>query len=320
MNSNQTKILITGGAGNVGSALAEKLISNPNNFVVIMDNLSTGFLSKLPSADKSNWKFIKGDVNYLNDVSSVMLSFHFDYVFHFAAVVGVIRTQENPIDVLNDIEGIKNILNLSKNTSVKHVYFSSSSEVYGEPVELPQNEHRTPLNSRVPYAVVKNVGECFFRSYWQSFHLPYTIFRFFNTYGPNQSTDFVVARFLSAALKNKDITIYGDGLQTRTFTYVEDTVNVCAKIFEEKLLTNDVINIGNDQLMTIKDLAELTIKITNSNSKIIYLAPLKEGDMTRRQPDNTKMREILNKKLISIDEGIKLMMHDERFLKAIGLK
>lgn len=320
MNLSKTKILITGGAGNIGSALAEKLISNPNNFIVIMDNLSTGVLSKLPSSDKTNWKFIKGDVNYLNDVSSVMLSFHFDYVFHFAAVVGVIRTQENPIDVLNDIEGIKNILNLSKNTSVKHVYFSSSSEVYGEPVELPQNEHRTPLNSRVPYAVVKNVGECFFRSYWQSFHLPYTIFRFFNTYGPNQSTDFVVARFLSAALKNKDITIYGDGLQTRTFTYVDDTVNVCTKIFEEKLLTNDVINIGNDKLMTIKDLAELTIKIANSSSKIIYLPPLKEGDMTRRQPDNTKMREILNKKLVSIDEGIKLMMHDERFLKAIGLK
>lgn len=320
MNLNQTKILITGGAGNVGSALAERLIANPTNFVVIMDNLSTGVLSKLPSQDKSNWKFIKGDVNYLNDVSSVMLSFHFDYVFHFAAVVGVIRTQENPIDVLNDIEGIKNILNLSKNTSVKHVYFSSSSEVYGEPVELPQNEHRTPLNSRVPYAVVKNVGECFFRSYWQSFHLPYTIFRFFNTYGPNQSTDFVVARFLSSALKNKDITIYGDGMQTRTFTYVDDTVNVCAKIFEEKLLVNDVINIGNDKLMTIKDLAELTIKLTNSTSKIINLPPLKEGDMTRRQPDNTKMREILNKKLVSIDEGINLMMHDDRFLKAIGLK
>lgn len=316
----RTKILVTGGAGNVGSALVEKLISTPNNFVVVMDNLSTGFLSKLPPDTLTNWKFIKGDVNYLNDLSSVMLSYNFDYVFHFAAVVGVIRTQENPIDVLNDIEGIKNILNLSKNTSVKHVYFSSSSEVYGEPVELPQNEYRTPLNSRVPYAVVKNVGECFFRSYWQSYHLPYTIFRFFNTYGPNQSTDFVVARFLSAALKNKDITIYGDGMQTRTFTYVDDTVNVCYKIFEEKLLKNDVINIGNDQLMTIKELAELTIKITGSSSKIIYLPPLKEGDMTRRQPDNAKMREILNKKLISIEEGIKLMMADERFLKAIGLK
>jgi UDP-glucose 4-epimerase len=246
-----------------------------------------------------------------------MLSYNFDYVFHFAAVVGVIRTQENPIDVLNDIEGIKNILNLSKNSTVKHVYFSSSSEVYGEPVELPQNEHRTPLNSRVPYAVVKNVGECFFRSYWQTYQLPYTIFRFFNTYGPNQSTDFVVARFLASALKNKDISIYGDGSQTRTFTHVDDTVNVCNSIFENKLLVNDVINIGNDELMTVKELAELTIQLTQSKSKLIYLPPLKEGDMTRRQPDNSKMREILNRKLISVEEGIKMMMKDERFLQSI---
>lgn len=314
---NKTKILVTGGAGNVGSALVEKLITNPDNFVVIVDNLSTGFLSKLPSNDYTNWKFIKSDVNNVNDISTVMLSYNFDYVFHFAAVVGVIRTQEHPIDVLNDIDGIKNILNFSKNSTVKHVYFSSSSEVYGEPVELPQNEHRTPLNSRVPYAVVKNVGECFFRSYWHTYQLPYTIFRFFNTYGPNQSTDFVVARFLASALKNNDITIYGDGSQTRTFTYVDDTVNVCNKIFEDKLLTNDVINIGNDELMTIRELAELTIAITNSSSKIIYLPPLKEGDMTRRQPDNTKMREILNRKLINIEEGIKRMMSDERFLKSI---
>lgn len=301
----------------MGSALVEKLISNPLNYVVIVDDLSTGFLSKLPSKELINWKLIKADVNNFNDISAVMLSYNFDYVFHFAAVVGVVRTQENPIAVLNDIEGIKNILNLSKNSSVKHVYFSSSSEVYGEPVELPQNEYRTPLNSRVPYAVVKNVGESFFRSYWQAFGLPYTIFRFFNTYGPNQSTDFVVAKFLAAALKNKDISIYGDGSQTRTFTYVDDTVEVCNKIYENKLLVNDVINIGNDQLMTVKELAELTIKLTNSTSKIIYLPPLKEGDMTRRQPDNTKMREILNKKLISIEEGIKLMINDQRFLKSI---
>jgi UDP-glucuronate decarboxylase len=317
MHLNKTKILVTGGAGNVGSALVEKLLTNPDNYVVIVDNLTTGYLSKLPSSDSTNWKFIKSDVNNVNDISTVMLSYNFDYVFHFAAVVGVIRTQEHPIDVLNDIDGIKNILNFSKNSTVKHVYFSSSSEVYGEPVELPQNEHRTPLNSRVPYAVVKNVGECFFRSYWHTYQLPYTIFRFFNTYGPNQSTDFVVARFLASALKNKDITLYGDGSQTRTFTYVDDTVNVCHKIFEEKLLTNDVINIGNDELMTIRALAELTISITNSSSKIIYLPPLKEGDMTRRQPDNNKMRAILNRKLINIEEGIKRMMADERFLKSI---
>jgi UDP-glucose 4-epimerase len=284
---------------------------------VVVDNLSTGYLSKLPSTEFINWKFIKADVNNLSDISSVMLSHNFDYVFHFAAVVGVTRTQEHPIDVLSDIDGIKNILNLSKNSSVKHVYFASSSEVYGEPVELPQHEHRTPLNSRVPYAVVKNVGECFFRSYWQTYQLPYTIFRFFNTYGPNQSTDFVVARFLAIALQNKDIFIYGDGSQTRTFTYVDDTVLVCSKIFNENLLVNDVINIGNDELMTVKDLADLTIKLTNSRSKINFLPPLKEGDMTRRQPDNKRMREILDKKLINIEEGISKMMLDARFLKSI---
>jgi UDP-glucose 4-epimerase len=317
MNSIKNKILVTGGAGNVGSALLEKLINDPENFVVVVDNLSTGYLSKLPSTEFINWKFIKADVNNLSDISSVMLSHNFDYVFHFAAVVGVTRTQEHPIDVLSDIDGIKNILNLSKNSSVKHVYFASSSEVYGEPVELPQHEHRTPLNSRVPYAVVKNVGECFFRSYWQTYQLPYTIFRFFNTYGPNQSTDFVVARFLASALQNKDIFIYGDGSQTRTFTYVDDTVLVCSKIFKENLLVNDVINIGNDELMTVKDLADLTIKLTNSRSKINFLPPLKEGDMTRRQPDNKRMREILNKKLINIEEGISKMMLDARFLKSI---
>jgi UDP-glucose 4-epimerase len=317
MNSRKNKILLTGGAGNVGSAMVEKLIADPDNYVVIVDDLSTGFEYKLPPPSAPNWKFIKANVNNAEDISSVMLSHNFDYVFHFAAVVGVTRTQENPINVLNDIEGIRNILNLSKNSSVQHVYFSSSSEVYGEPVELPQNEHRTPLNSRVPYAVVKNVGECFFRSYWQAFRLPYTIFRFFNTYGPNQSTDFVVARFLAAALKNTDITIYGDGTQTRTFTYVEDTVNVCNKIFKENLLVNDVINIGSDELMTIKELAELTIRVTGSKSRIIHLPPLKEGDMTRRQPDNRKMKKILNKKIISVEEGIRLMMKDERFLKSI---
>jgi len=317
MKDKKNKILVTGGAGNIGSALVERLILNPNNSVVIVDNLSTGFLSKLPSQEKTNWEFIEANVNMLEDISRVMLSDKYDYVFHFAAVVGVIRTQENPIDVLSDIEGIKNILNLAKNSSVKHVYFASSSEVYGEPVELPQNEYRTPLNSRVPYAVVKNVGECFFRSYWQTYGLPYTIFRFFNTYGPNQSTDFVVARFLAAALQNKDIQIYGDGSQTRTFTFVDDTVSVCSSIFEQQLMVNDVINIVNDQLVTIRELAELTIRITGSSSKISFLPPLKEGDMARRQPDNTKMRSILNRELICLEDGIKAMLRDERFLKSI---
>lgn len=313
------KILVTGGAGNVGGALVEKLVQDKSNFVVVVDDLSTGFLSKLPSSEHENWKFIKADVNDYREISAIMLAYNFHYVYHFAAVVGVLRTQENPVRVLNDISGIKHILNLSKNSSVKHVFFSSSSEVYGEPVELPQHEHRTPLNSRVPYAVVKNVGESFLKSYQQEYGLAYTIFRFFNTYGPNQSTDFVVSRFLALALKGEDITIYGDGSQTRTFTYIDDNVDTIVKIMNDKLLENDVINIGSDKLMTVLELAQLVINITNSKSQIVHLPPLKEGDMTRRQPDNSKMKEILGRDLISVEEGIKRMKNSEKYLKSIGL-
>jgi len=313
------KILITGGAGNVGSALAEKLISNPDNHIVIVDDLSTGNLSKLPKENTNSWKFIKADVNNYDDISSIMYSHKFDYVFHFAAVVGVIRTQENPVRVLNDINGIKNVLNISKNTSVKRVFFSSSSEVYGEPVVLPQHEHTTPLNSRVPYAVVKNVGESFCKSYYQEYNLNYTIFRFFNTYGPNQSIDFVIARFLALALKNQDITIYGDGSQTRTFTYVDDTIDACLACLYTDQYVNDVINIGSDQLYTILDLAKLIINITNSNSKIIHLPPLKDGDMTRRQPDNSNMKIVLDRPLITLEEGLRKMIASKYFLSSIGL-
>ena len=141
-------ILITGGAGNVASALALKLAADSNNFIVIVDNLSTGSLTKIPKL--SNVKFIKADVNIYNDIVPVFGRYNFDYVFHYAAMVGVKRTLENPISVLEDIEGIKNILSLSKNSGIKRVFYSSSSEVYGEPFEIPQNENTTPLNSRLP--------------------------------------------------------------------------------------------------------------------------------------------------------------------------
>jgi len=307
------KILITGGAGNVGGALARKLVENKNYNVVIADNLLTGSKSKLPSKDYSNWKFVHCDVNSYKEISELMLVNQFDYVFHYAAVVGVKRTQEQPIAVLNDIEGIRNILQLSKNSSVKRVFYSSSSEVYGEPVELPQHEQTTPLNSRVPYAVVKNVGESFFRSYQKVYGLPYTIFRFFNTYGPNQSKDFVISKFLTAALQGDDITIYGDGSQTRTFCYVDDNINACLKIFEDNHMINDVINIGGAQEYKIIDVAKTIISLTGSSSKIIHLPPLPEGDMTRRMPDNSKMLNILNKQLISLEDGVKMMIDHPDF-------
>jgi UDP-glucose 4-epimerase len=168
-------ILITGGAGNVGSALANKLVKNKDYFIVVVDNLRTGSIEKLPNSNLSNFKFINADVNNYLKIENVMISIQFHYVFHYAALVGVQRTLDYPLDVLNDIEGIKNILELSRETGVKKVFFSSSSEVYGEPVEFPQNEITTPLNAKLPYAIVKNVGEAYLKSYLKEYGLKFTI-------------------------------------------------------------------------------------------------------------------------------------------------
>jgi UDP-glucose 4-epimerase len=313
------KILLTGGAGNVGSAMAQGLLNEPDTYLTVVDDLSTGNINKLPQ-NHPNLKFIKADVNNREEITDIMLSNQFDYVFHYAAYVGVQRTQENPIRVLNDIDGIKHILSLSKNTGVKRFFFSSSSEVYGEPVTIPQHEETTPLNSRVPYAVVKNVGEAFCKSYMQEYNLDYTIFRFFNTYGPNQTQDFVMSKFISQALQDKPITIYGDGSQTRTFCYVSDNIEATIKALNNDLFVNDVINIGGETVISILELAELIIKLTESKSEITFLPPLKDGDMTRRQPDNSKMKAILGRELITVEEGIKKLLADPTFIQQMELK
>lgn len=308
------KILVTGGAGFVGSSLAEELISDQNNFVVVVDNLQTGSKEKLPIAKYDNLKFIHCDVNKEEEITSVFHTFSFDYVFHYAALVGVKRTLDNPVSVLEDIAGIKNILNLSKNTGVQRIIYASSSEVYGEPVEFPQNEETTPLNSRLPYAIVKNVGEAFLKSYKQEFGLDYTIFRFFNTYGPKQSKDFVISKFLNAALKNGPITIYGDGSQTRTFCFVKNNVQACIKAAFDEKYANDTINIGSNTEISILELAKIIIQITSSKSEIQHLPALVEGDMTRRHPDITKMKTLLTEDLVLLEDGIKEILKDTTYI------
>jgi nucleoside-diphosphate-sugar epimerase len=304
------RILITGGAGFIPSSLADALLKIEDTEVVLVDNFLTGRKENIPEHPRC--RFIKNDVNNYNDIAPVFLSFGFDYVFHYAAVVGVKRTLENPVIVLDDIQGIRNVLNLSKNTGVKRIFFSSSSEVYGEPVHLPQHEHTTPLNSRLPYAVVKNVGESFCRSYQQEFGLVFTLFRFFNTYGPKQSPDFVIAKFINAALENRNITIYGDGMQTRTFCYIDDNTEACINALMQNLFLNDVVNIGNNKIITILDLAETIIRLTDSNSKIIHLPPLPEGDMTRRQPDILNMKKLLRRDFTSLENGLKKIVEAKK--------
>lgn len=298
------RILVTGGAGFVASDVAVKLAAEGTHEVVVVDNLLTGDIHKLPIGQMPGLHFIKCDVNRFEDISSVFYAYRFEYVFHYAAVVGVKRTTDNPVMVLRDIDGIRNILDLSKNTGVKRVLFSSSSEVYGEPVEIPQNERTTPLNSKLPYAIVKNIGEAFLRSYQKEYGLDYTVFRFFNTYGPKQSPDFVVSKFMRAALKGEDITLYGDGLQTRTFCYIDDNTDACLTAFRTGQVLNDVVNIGSDKEITIKELAELVIDITGSASKVVHLPPLEEGDMTRRMPDVTRMRQLLGREPLPLREGL----------------
>jgi UDP-glucuronate decarboxylase len=302
------RILITGACGNIGSALTSALCQKSKYFVVAVDNLSTGSLAKLPNPKPANFHFIKADVNDFREISTIFLNYKFDYVFHFAAVVGVQRTLANPLLVLNDVEGIKNILVLSKNCGVQRVFYSSSSEVYGEPVSLPQNEETTPLNSRLPYAIVKNIGEAYFKSYFAEHGLRYTIFRFFNTYGPNQSEDFVIPRFIELALINEPITVYGDGLQTRTFCYVDDNVETLIACMEENHFVNDVLNVGSDVERSILELARLIIKLTGSSSEILHLPALKEGDMTRRNPDIKKMKGVLKRELVTLEDGIKQLL------------
>ncbi len=308
------QILVTGGAGNIGSALVQGLLKDPRNEVTIVDNLITGSREKLPTEETGGWNFVECDVNIYEDFSKVFHDREFDFAFHYAALVGVERTQANPLMVLQDIEGIKNVLNLSINSKVQRVFFSSSSEVYGEPVEIPQHEERTPLNSRVPYAVVKNVAESFFKTYHTEFGLNYTVFRFFNTYGPHQSEDFVIIKFLKAALKGEDITIYGDGLQSRTFCYVDDNVEACLRAFYGDQFVNDTVNIGGDIIWPILDVAKLVIEVTGSDSKIVHLPPLEEGDMTRRQPDNAKMKQLLGRDLLDLRSGIEKLLQSDKLL------
>ena len=298
------KILVTGGAGNIGSSLVKGLLKTERYNVSIVDNLSTGSKANLPQTNESHWEFINCDVNNLAQLKKVFQKSSFNYIFHYAALVGVERTQKNPLKVLEDIEGIKNILNLAVEFNAERIFYSSSSEVYGEPVEIPQNEITTPLNSKLPYAIVKSVGESFMRTFHEHHQLDFTIMRFFNTFGPSQKNDFVISKFIELALQNKDITIYGDGSQTRSFLHVDDNVEFTINILEKKKLLNDVVNVGSDIEIKIIDLANLIIEILQSKSNIIFLPPLKEGDMTRRKPDTSKMKEIYGKEIISLEEGI----------------
>ncbi|MFA5369527.1 MAG: SDR family NAD(P)-dependent oxidoreductase [Candidatus Omnitrophota bacterium] len=302
-------ILITGGAGFIGSYLCDRFLTLRHR-VICIDNMLTGNSQNLLSARESGGEFIfiNADVNRRDEIEDVFKSYDIDAVYHYAAVVGVRRTQEHPFAVLEDIDGIKNIMDLSLRYNVKKIIYASSSEVYGEPVEIPTHE-KSCINPSLTYAAVKLVGERFCRAYYEKYGLRACSLRFFNVYGPRQNASsygFVVGILIRRALMGEDIMIYGDGSQTRDFTYILDVVNSSEKALYAKGCDGEVVNIGTGVRTSILSLARAIIDITNSRSKIRFMSK-RLNDVLNRCAEIDKMSRVLGyTPEFRLEQGLKI--------------
>ena len=266
------KILITGGAGFIGSHLSELLISEGNQ-VIALDNHSTGSAKNLNPS--SNLEVIKGSILDSNLVDSLMSKV--TVCFHLAAALGVKNIVEHPLESLEtNIKGSEIVLNAATKYQVRTL-LASSSEVYGKNPNQPLTEDSdrvlgSPKVARWSYSEAKAVDEFYAFQLNKQKKLSVTIARLFNTVGPRQSGSYgmVLPRFVSAAVSNQPLTVYGDGSQSRTFSAVSDVVAALNELLKSDSTIGEVFNVGGNQLITIKALAEKVIKLTNSNSKIEY--------------------------------------------------
>ena len=284
-------ILITGGAGFVCSHLAEKLSIEDNN-IILLDNLLTGSLKNIEHLlKKENVSFLNADVQNFIDIGGEL-----DYILHFASAASPIAYQENPINTLKaGSVGTINTLGLARAKNAKYL-LASTSEVYGDPEVSPQKEtywgNVNPNGERSMYDEAKRFAEAATATYSRTYGLQTKIVRIFNTYGPRMQLNDgrVVTNFIVQALKDKDITVYGNGTQTRSFSYVDDTVDGILSLLHSKY--NDIFNIGNPVEITINQLASKIIELTNSKSKLINLN-LPQDDPKQRRPDIEKARSLL---------------------------
>ncbi len=296
------RVLVTGGAGFIGSHLTDRLIADGHS-VTVLDNLETGRMSNLDSAQATGkLTFIEGSV--LDAAIVEKLVGAADFTYHLAAAVGVFNILERPLQsLMTNVRGTENVLDAAHKFS-KPVLVASSSEVYGKNVSdsLQEDDSRilgSPLMLRWSYSQAKALDETLAFAYWQEKGLQARIVRFFNTVGPRQlgAYGMVVPRFVAAALANEDITIYGDGKQTRCFGHVADVVEALIKVTGTEKTIGTVVNIGNSGEISINDLAAKVVAITGSKSKIVYqsyedaYAPGFE-DMERRVPNIDRIKAL----------------------------
>ena len=295
------RFLITGGSGFIGSHLAETLVARGDE-VVIIDNQSTGSIKNLQKIE-SKVKFISGDV--LDKALLQKYVSEADYVVHLAAALGVFNIVNKPLQSLKiNIQGTENVLEWADKFK-KPVLIASTSEVYGKNDKVPLNEEDDriighPLKSRWSYSEAKAVDESLAYFYFLENKLPIRIVRFFNTVGPRQVGQYgmVVPRFVTAALRNESIQVYGSGDQIRCFCHVADAIRALLLVIDSEKAIGQVFNVGNNQQISIMDLAKKVIEITGSKSeinKIPYSEAYPAGfeDMQRRVPDISKITNLL---------------------------
>ena len=296
-------IVITGGSGFVGSYLCEKLI-NDGHEIIVVDNLLTGSTENINHLmHNENFSFIEHDVQNHIEIENKV-----DYVLHFASAASPKAYTEHPVNTLKaGSVGTINTLGLAKKHDAEYL-LASTSEVYGDPLISPQTEEYwgnvNPNGERSMYDEAKRFAEAAVATYSRSYDLKTKIVRIFNTYGPRMQLNDgrVVTNFIVQALKNENITIYGDGSQTRSFSYVDDTVAGIISLMNSS--EYDVFNIGNPNEMTVGQLAEKIIELTDSTSEIKYLE-LPNDDPKQRKPDITKAKTKLNwEPKVNLDEGL----------------
>ncbi|MCX6429806.1 MAG: GDP-mannose 4,6-dehydratase [Actinobacteria bacterium] len=296
------RVLVTGGAGFIGSHLVDRLVHDGAE-VTVLDNLETGRIENLDSALASgSLSFVEGSILDPEIVDELVAEA--DFVYHLAAAVGVFNILERPLaSLLTNIKGTENLLDAAEKYS-RPILVASSSEVYGKNISdsLQEDDNRilgSPLTLRWSYSQAKAIDETLAFAYWEDKKLPTRIVRFFNTVGPRQlgAYGMVVPRFVSAAIKGEDITIYGTGEQTRCFGHVTDIVEALIKVAASDKTIGTVVNIGNPEEISINDLAKKIIEITGSTSKIVYLSyeqAYTSGfeDMERRVPNVDRIKKL----------------------------